>query len=275
MRNIYTWSGINTKRNYTVYDLFNLKGKKRLTQANPCNADEADAAVEAKIDLMICLDKDVKQVRFKAPNHFLTAAILECDYVTKDEILKASMALLEKGADAIYTSKSPHVVEYLSKESVPVMAHLGLVPAKSTWSGGLRGIGKNAKEAFKLYQQYKDMENAGAFSVESEVIAEDTLREISKRTKMLTISLGSGNGGDVNYLFMCDICGENKDTPRHGIKFGNLFKLKQQIKKERVKALNKFRVEAKKNNFAKKNNIVSIPKDELHNLLKLIEKNRL
>ena len=137
MKNIFTWSGIKTKRNYTVCDLLNLKGKKKLTQANPQNADEAQAAVEAKIDLLICVGKDVEKVRSKAPNHFLTAAILECELVTKDEILKASMALLEKGADAIYTSKSPHIVEYLSKESIPIMAHLGLVPAKSTWSGGL------------------------------------------------------------------------------------------------------------------------------------------
>ena len=42
--------------------------------------------------------------------------------------------------------------------------------------------------------------------------------EISKRKSMLTVSLGSGNGGDVNYLFMCDICGENEVAPRLIIK---------------------------------------------------------
>ena len=48
-----------------------------------------------------------------------------------------------------------------------------VIPVKSTWSGGIRGAGKSAEEAYKLYQQFKDMENAGAFAVESEIIAEN------------------------------------------------------------------------------------------------------
>ena len=82
------------------------------------------------------------------------------------------------------------------------------------------------------------MENAGAFSVEAEVIAEETLKEISTRTKLVTVSLGSGNGGDVNYLFMCDICGENEVAPRHAIKYGNLLDLHKKVQKERVSAFN-------------------------------------
>jgi len=114
------------------------------------------------------------------------------------------------------------------------------------------------------------MENAGAVLVEAEVIAGDVLTEISKRTRMVTVSLGSGNGGDVNYLFMCDICGENEDLPRHAIQYGNLLLLNQKIQKERVKALKKFNADAKKNNFAKKDNIVSISKAELDIFLKKI-----
>ena len=114
------------------------------------------------------------------------------------------------------------------------------------------------------------MENAGAVLVESEVIAGDVLSEISKRTSMVTVSLGSGNGGDVNYLFMCDICGENEVAPRHAIKYGNLLSLIKKTQKERIQSLKKFNKEAKKNNFAKKNNIVSISKNEFNEFLDLI-----
>ena len=268
MKDIFEWGeGRRSKRNHTIYDLLQLKGKKKLTQVNIGNEIEAQAAVDANIDLLICLNTDVKKIRANAPNHFLTGAILEHEYYTKNDILKASMRTLENGADAIYTSKNPHVVEYLSKESVPVMAHLGFIPVKSSWTGGIRGTGKTAKEAYKLYQQFKDMENAGAFSVESEVIAGDVLTEISKRTTMLTVSLGSGNGGDVNYLFMCDICGENEVAPRHAIKYGNLLTLHQKMQKERIQSLKKFNKEAKKNNFAKQKNIVSISKNEFKKFL--------
>jgi 3-methyl-2-oxobutanoate hydroxymethyltransferase len=271
MKEIFTWGeGKRSKRNFTIYDLLNLKGKKKLSQVNCGNEIEVQAAVEANIDLLICLSTDVKMIRANAPQHFLTGAILEHEYYSKDDLLKASMHTLENGADAIYTSKNPHVVEYLAKESVPVMAHLGFIPVKSSWTGGIRGAAKTAKEAYKLYQQFKDMENAGAILVEAEVIAGDILTEISKRTNMVTVSLGSGNGGDVNYLFMCDICGENKDLPRHAIQYGNLNPFYQKIQKERVNALKKFNADAKKNNFAKQKNIVSITKKELNSFLKKI-----
>ena len=114
------------------------------------------------------------------------------------------------------------------------------------------------------------MKTKNAFSIESEVIAGEVLTEISKRTSMVTVSLGSGNGGDVNYLFMCDICGENEIAPRHAIKYGNLLSLHKKTQKERIQSLKKFNKEAKKNNFAKKNNIVSISKKELNEFLDLI-----
>ena len=69
---------------------------------------------------------------------------------------------------------------------------------------------------------------------------------------------------------MCDICGEKKDAPRHAIRYGNLFDLNQKVQKERIKALKKFNLDAKKNNFAKKNKIVSISKNELEDFLDLL-----
>ena len=266
MKEIFTWgSGQRSKRNFTIYDLLNLKGKKKLTQVNCGNEIEVQAAVEANIDLLICLGRDIKMIRANAPNHFITGAILEHEYYNKDNLLKASMRTLENGADAIYTSKNPHVVEYLAKESVPVMAHLGFIPVKSSWTGGIRGTAKTSKEAYKLYQQFKDMENAGAVLVESEVIAGDVLSEISKRTNMVTVSLGSGNGGDVNYLFMCDICGENEDLPRHAIQYGNLLTFSKQLQKERIAAFKEFKKDVKTNKFPTKKYSISIEQKELLN----------
>ena len=43
-------------------------------------------------------------------------------------------------------------------------------------------------------QNFKDMENAGAFSVEAEVIVAEVMTEISKRTSLLTSSLGLAQG---------------------------------------------------------------------------------
>ena len=258
MKKIYNFSGEQAFRNYTIADLFKLKGKKKLTQINVKNSIETKIAVEANIDLLITGYNIVKEIRNIAKNKFITAAIPFTKFKTNDEILSASLEALENGADAVYTARSPRVVEYLSNESVPVMAHLGLIPRKSIITGGLRAFGKTSEEALSLLDSFKKMENAGAFSVEAEVIAEKTLGFISQNCNLITISLGSGNNGDVNYLFMDDICGENKDLPKHAFSFAKVYKLRDKIYSEKLKAVKKFSKKAKTNNFAPHNKIVQI-----------------
>jgi len=163
--------------------------------------------------------KVIKEIRKVAKQKFITVTISFMEFKTNNEILSASLNALEQGADAVYTARSPQVVEYLSNESIPVMAHLGLVPRKSILTGGLRFFGKTPKEAITLLKSFKSMESAGAFAVEAEVIDEKTLKFISQNSKLITIYLGSSNYGDVNYLFMEDICGENINLPRHAFSF--------------------------------------------------------
>ena len=258
MKKIYDFSGEPAYRNYTINDLFLLKGKKKLSQINVKNTLEAKIAVESDIDLLITGYKVVKEIRNIAKNNFITAAIPFTEFKTNNEILSASLNALEEGADAVYTARSPQVVEYLSKESIPVMAHLGLVPRKSIWTGGLRAFGKTADEALNLFKDFKSMENAGAFSVEAEVIAEKTLEFISQNCNLITISLGSGNYADVNYLFMEDICGENRNLPRHAFSFAKIYKLQDKIYNEKLKAVKKYRKIAKTNKFAPQDKIAQI-----------------
>ena len=268
MKKIYNFSGSLSYRNYTIKDLFDVKGKKKLSQINVKNEDETNIALDAKVELLITGLNSIKNVRSIAKNNFITVAIPFTEFKTKDEILKASLEALNNGADAIYTARSPYVVEFLSRESIPVMAHLGLVPRKSIWIGGLRGVGKTASEALKLYQEFKTMENAGAFAVEAEVIADQTLKFISENVNLITVSLGSGNFGDVNYLFMDDICGENKEIPRHAFSFAKVYKLREKIYNEKVKAVNKFHKKAKTRKFASLKNIVKINNGELQKFKK-------
>jgi 3-methyl-2-oxobutanoate hydroxymethyltransferase len=138
------------------------------------------------------------------------------------------------------------------------MAHLGLVPRKSIISGGLRAFGKTYDEALILLKNFKNMENAGAFSVEAEVIAEKILEFISQNCNLITISLGSGNYADVNYLFMEDICGENRNLPRHAFSFAKIYKLQDKIYNEKLKAVKKYRKIAKTNKFAPQDKIAQI-----------------
>ena len=141
------------------------------------------------------------------------------------------------------------MVEVLAREDIPVMCHLGLVPRKSTWNGDLRAIGKTVGEAFQLWQAFRRMEDAGAFSVEAEVIRARVMTEISLRTRLVTSSLGSGSGGDIIYLFQNDICGEQPESPRHARAFGKIHALQERMKVERRAAREAFAKEARGGSF--------------------------
>ena len=107
-------------------------------------------------------------------------------------------------------------MEAAAEAGSPVQGHAGLVPGKSTWTGGLRAVGKTLDEAMWVYRSIKELEAAGAYAVEVEVIPEELLLEISKRTSLMTSSIGAGSGGDIQFLFAEDVLGNNPPPyPRH------------------------------------------------------------
>jgi 3-methyl-2-oxobutanoate hydroxymethyltransferase len=119
------------------------------------------------------------------------------------------------GADAVIAARRLDAVRLLAAEDIPVMGHLGFVPKKSTLYGGVRAVGRTAAEATALWQQFQQLEDAGAFAVECELIPAEVMAEIHRRTGMATISLGSGPAADVMFLFSSDVCGESPRLPRH------------------------------------------------------------
>ena len=133
----------------------------------------------------------------------------------------------------------------------------------STWTGGVRALGKTKEEALDLFRAFKDLENAGAVMVEAEVIAADTLTEIARRTSMSVISLGSGPGGDIDYLFQSDICGESPTRPRHARAFAALHELQAAMDEERLKALKAYRSSVLNGDFPQPAEVVSVAEEDL------------
>ena len=113
----------------------------------------------------------------------------------------------------------------------------------ATKYGGIRTVGKTAEEALSILKDMKRLEDAGAFGVEVECVAEDALIEIKKHTSLVINSLGSGSGGDVMFLFFEDICGETSEIkmPRHAKSWGNSQEIKDKLNKERSKAIKGFK----------------------------------
>ena len=245
-KKVFSMTGELGLRNYTVRDIIDLKGEKQLTQTLPFTPNEAKAAEDAGIDLMNTRFNYFKQetaieIRKSASKTFMSFVIPLLSVPTKDDALKHSYKAMELGADGIIFQGSLNHIEALSNAGIPVQGHIGLVPRKSTWTGGIRAVGKTLDEAKALFQNLKDLENAGAWAVECEVIPSRLMRELSSRTSLVTISIGSGNGGDVQFLFAEDILGASEGPfPRHSKQYCNLFKEAQRIQKIRVNAFKDF-----------------------------------
>ncbi len=254
-KKVFSMTGELCLRNYTVKDIIDLKSDRQLTQTLPFTSNEAKAAEDAGIDLINTRFNYFKQetaieIRKSASKTFMSFVIPLLSVPTKDDALKHSYKAMELGADGIIFQGSLNHIEALSNAGIPVQGHIGLVPRKSTWTGGIRAVGKTLDEAKALYQNLKDLESAGAWAVECEVIPSRLMRELSSRTSLVTISIGSGNGCDVQFLFADDILGASEGPfPRHSKQYCNLFKEAQRIQKIRVNAFKDFIDEVNTNIF--------------------------
>ena len=277
-KKVFSMTGELGLRNYTVRDIIDLKGEKQLTQTLPFTPDEAKAAEDAGIDLMNTRFNYFKQetaieIRKSASKTFMSFVIPLLSVPTKDDALKHSYKAMELGADGIIFQGSLNHIEALSNAGIPVQGHIGLVPRKSTWTGGIRAVGKTLDEAKALFQNLKDLENAGAWAVECEVIPSRLMRELSSRTSLVTISIGSGNGGDVQFLFAEDILGASEGPfPRHSKQYCNLFKEAQRIQKIRVNAFKDFIDDVNSDNFPSNNFEVEVTEEFVERFCNYLDK---
>ena len=276
LKRIMTVGGVYGTRNYTVKDLRDQKGNNILTETVPFSIEEATAAEEAGIDTMkVRFDPKNPDlaiaIRKAAPNTFMAFSCPLIAAATKDEAVRLGYKAMEIGADAVMTQWSPSFIEAATEAGIPVQAHAGLVPRRSTWTGGLKAVGKSLEEAIWIYNQIKIFENAGAYAVEVEVIPEDLLIEISKRTTLLTSSIGAGKGGDIQFLFADDILGNNGPPyVRHSKQYRNLYKMKQDMQLERVAGFKEFIDDVKNGNFPKKEHVIPTPDGLIDEFLKKI-----
>ena len=277
-KKVFSMTGELGLRNYTVKDIIDLKGDRQLTQTLPFTPNEAKAAEDAGIDLINTRFNYVKQetaieIRNSASKTFMSFVIPLLSVPTKDDALKHSYKAMELGADGIIFQGSLNHIEALSNAGIPVQGHIGLVPRKSTWTGGIKAVGKTLDEAKALFQNLKDLESAGAWAVECEVIPSRLMKELSSRTSLVTISIGSGNGCDVQFLFADDILGASEGPfPRHSKQYCNLFKEAQRIQKIRVNAFKDFIDEVNTDIFPSNNFEVEVTEEFVDRFCNYLDK---
>jgi 3-methyl-2-oxobutanoate hydroxymethyltransferase len=266
---------LRPRKKYTVYDLRQLKGKRCLTHIHVKSPQEAAAAELAGVDLMSCsFDSPEAQARLPllvaaAPNSFISAATPH-GLASAEEAIRVAFRALEMGASSVYCSASPFIVEAMARERIPVVGHLGMVPRHVTWTG-YRAIGKTVEEAKELYRRMKELESAGAYAAELEVVPHNLARWLCSQTKMLLMSLGSGSGCDTQFLFSDDILGDYEERPpRHAKAYRNFLAEHRRLQEERIAAFSEYIADVKEGRFPDRSHLVEMDKQLLDEVVRSI-----
>lgn len=266
---------LRPRKKYTVHDLQQLKGKRVLTHIHVKSPEEAAAAEEAGVDLMSCsFDSPEAQARLPrlvaaAPNSFLSCATPH-GLATPEEAIRVAFRALELGASSVYCSASTHIIESMARERIPVVGHLGMVPRHVTWTG-YRAIGKTKEEALELYRKMKELESAGAYAAELEVVPHNLAKFLSSQTKLILMSLGSGTGCDTQFLFSDDILGDyDERLPRHAKAYRDFAAEHRRLQQERIAAFREYIGDVREGRFPEREHLVEMEDGTLQEVLREI-----
>ena len=255
-----------TRQKPTIADLRARKGQGQHTMLRVMTLDEAAAAEQAGIDIVSVPADLVTHPRYRevAPTLFSMTGVTHLEAGTRDDYLRWACKVMNAGADAVYCSGSLATVEHVAREHIPVVGHVGLVPSRATWTGGMKAVAKTAQTALALLDEIRAYEAAGAFAVEIEVVPVEVATEISRRVGILLWSMGAGPGCDAQYLFAEDILGANRGhMPRHSKVYRNFAAEYDRLQAERIAAFREFIADVATNAYPEDKHVVKMNPAEL------------
>jgi len=137
----------------------------------------------------------------------------------------AARIMKETGAQAVKVEAGPAVVaniEYLVARGIPVMGHVGLRPQAVLVDGGFKAKGKGIDERRQILEDARATEEAGAFAIVVEGVAEGLAREITAALAIPTIGIGASAGCDGQILVTDDMLGLFDWTPKFVRRYADL-----------------------------------------------------
>ncbi len=175
--------------------------------------------------------RHAQAVRRGTPNAWLIGDMPYMSYQPSDEtaVRNAGRFMAEAGCDGIKLEGGQEVVprvRAIVAAGIPVMGHLGLTPQSVASLGGFRLQGKSAKQAKKIVDDARALEEAGAMAILLELVPDRVCSLIAERAGIPIISLGSGLGAHGQLLIFHDMFGlYPRFTPKMAKKFGDAGKV--------------------------------------------------
>ncbi len=137
----------------------------------------------------------------------------------------AVRVLRETGAQAVKLESGVYIadtIRYLAERGVPVMAHVGLRPQAALSEGGFKAKGRDEAERARVLDEAKAADQAGAFAMVVEGVAEDLAVEITRAVRIPTIGIGASAACDGQILVTPDMLGLFDWTPRFVKRYADL-----------------------------------------------------
>jgi len=131
----------------------------------------------------------------------------------------------ETGAQAVKVEvgeTAAEIVAFITKRGIPVMSHVGLLPQAVLKDGAFKAKGKAAEERQRILDLARASEEAGAFAIVVEGVAEGLAREITQAVGVPTIGIGASAGCDGQVLVIDDMLGLFDWTPKFVRRYADL-----------------------------------------------------
>lgn len=175
--------------------------------------------------------RHAQAVRRGTPNSWLIGDMPYMSYQASDEsaVLNAGRFMAEAACDGIKLEGGQEVcsrVRAVVAAGIPVMGHLGLTPQSVSSLGGFRLQGKSGKQAKKIVDDARALEEAGAMAILLELVPDQVCQVITERSKIPIISLGSGPNAHGQLLIFHDMFGlYPRFTPKMAKQYGDAGKV--------------------------------------------------
>ena len=136
-------------------------------------------------------------------------------YTSADIAVKnATRAYQETNAHAVKIEGGQdraHIVEALTKNSIAVLGHIGLMPQFVRSDGGYKVRGKTQEDIDTLVEDALALEKAGVFAIVVEGVKSEAAEAITKAVSVPTIGIGAGSSTDGQVLVWSDMFGYFED----------------------------------------------------------------
>lgn len=116
-------------------------------------------------------------------------------------------------------------IRFLVERGIPVMAHVGLRPQMINVMGGFKAQGREKEAWDAIIADARAVQEAGAFSVVFEGMAEPLAEKLTRELGIVTIGIGASAACDGQILVTDDMLGMFEWTPKFVKRYGEMAKL--------------------------------------------------